>query len=156
MTLLGCRRCGARFSVGADMCPQCTSTDAYEVGSQEDPNVAKATSAGVSDTEAPADTVVTRADGEVVEVDTSGASQAEVAEAATGAEASAAEGPERPAAGARKQEVVDYVRALGFTDVPEDGKGYTVDQLWELADDAAGDDVLPPTTEPDSTSDESE
>lgn len=55
MAVMGCRRCGTHFAVGLPFCPQCTHDAAYLVGSEEDPNVAKITSEGVTDAAAYAD-----------------------------------------------------------------------------------------------------
>jgi hypothetical protein len=66
---------------------------------------------------------------------------AEPGDAPTGPPAEAPGEP--PPRDAKKAEVVAYVRSLGF-EVPADGKGFTVPELWALVDDAPDDGVLPP------------
>lgn len=136
MALMGCRRCGTQFAMGAPWCPQCTSTDAYEVGSQEDPDVAKISRQGVTDQTAEPGTTVTTATGDEVEV---AAATVDAAATDTGADTPLAdepeagatpEGPTRPAADARKADWQDYVRVLGG-----DPGALTLAQLQDLADD---------------------
>lgn len=41
MALMHCRRCGTDFAVGMPYCPQCTATDAHEVGADGMPKITK-------------------------------------------------------------------------------------------------------------------